>query len=74
MFTWKGSIYRGAYQLSATDLLIRAISGAGEALLTWQERARQRRALADLDDRMLDDIGLRRADVAQEAMKPFWRP
>lgn len=41
-------------------------------LLEWQERARQRRQLPQLDDRMLRDIGLSRADVSREAGKPFW--
>lgn len=39
----------------------------------WIERARQRRALAELDDRCLADIGLSRDDVFQEIRKPFWR-
>jgi uncharacterized protein YjiS (DUF1127 family) len=39
----------------------------------WLDRARQRRALAELDDRGLSDIGLSRADVVQEIHKPFWR-
>ena len=43
-------------------------------LLLWQERARQRAALAALDDRMLKDVGLTRADVMLEIGKPFWRP
>ena len=41
-------------------------------LLDWQELARQRRALAALDDHMLKDIGLSRADARQEAERPFW--
>ena len=41
-------------------------------VLDWQERARQRRRLSDLDDRMLKDIGLTRADVSREVGKPFW--
>ncbi|HSA82406.1 MAG TPA: DUF1127 domain-containing protein [Geminicoccaceae bacterium] len=45
-----------------------------EAALTWAERARQRRQLAELNDYMLHDIGLTRADVAGETGKPFWRP
>lgn len=45
-----------------------------DLLLEWQERAEQRRALARLDDYMLRDIGLTRADVAAEHAKPFWRP
>jgi uncharacterized protein YjiS (DUF1127 family) len=40
---------------------------------TWQQRARQRRQLAELDDRQLDDIGISRAEALCEAAKPFWR-
>jgi uncharacterized protein YjiS (DUF1127 family) len=43
-------------------------------LLTWQQRARDRRQLESLSDHMLRDIGLSRADVFAEASKPFWRP
>ncbi|MEE4376986.1 MAG: DUF1127 domain-containing protein [Candidatus Competibacteraceae bacterium] len=39
----------------------------------WWERARQRRALMGLDDRMRKDIGVSRADVMHEVSKPFWR-
>jgi uncharacterized protein YjiS (DUF1127 family) len=42
-------------------------------LLGWVERARQRRALLALDEWMLKDIGLSRADVRREHDKPFWR-
>jgi uncharacterized protein YjiS (DUF1127 family) len=38
------------------------------------ERVGQRRQLAELNDHMLRDIGLSRADVMAEATKPFWRP
>ena len=37
-------------------------------------RQRQRHDLAQLDDRMLRDIGLSRVDAEREATKPFWRP
>ena len=43
-------------------------------LLTWQQRARDRRQLASLSNHMLRDIGLTRADVFAEASKPFWQP
>jgi uncharacterized protein YjiS (DUF1127 family) len=36
------------------------------------ERARQRRQLADLDDGLLKDIGLSRADVARECGRWPW--
>jgi uncharacterized protein YjiS (DUF1127 family) len=42
--------------------------------MTWLDRARQRRRLAELSDHMLRDIGLTRADVWAEVDKPFWRP
>ena len=42
-------------------------------LLLWQRRASERRALAQLDDRILRDLGLSRAEVAGELRKPFWR-
>jgi uncharacterized protein YjiS (DUF1127 family) len=45
-----------------------------DGLLDWLERGRSRRLLARLDDRMLHDIALSRADVEREAGKPFWRP
>lgn len=44
-----------------------------DLLLDWQERARSRVLLGRLDDRMLRDIGITRADVDHEAAKPFWR-
>lgn len=37
------------------------------------ERKRQRNALAELDDRLLSDIGLSRYDADHEIAKPFWR-
>jgi uncharacterized protein YjiS (DUF1127 family) len=36
------------------------------------ERRRQRLALLELDDRLLADIGVSRADALAEARKPFW--
>ena len=36
------------------------------------ERHRQRRALAELDDRLLDDIGITRSQATIEANRPLW--
>jgi uncharacterized protein YjiS (DUF1127 family) len=44
-----------------------------DRLLLWTERAGQRRELEELNDHMLRDIGLSRADVMAEATKPFWQ-
>lgn len=42
-------------------------------LESWFQRARQRRQLLSLSDRMLKDIGISRADAVAEGEKPFWR-
>jgi uncharacterized protein YjiS (DUF1127 family) len=44
-----------------------------DQLFTWLDRSRQRRHLSELDDRLLRDIGLSRADVEHEIALPFWR-
>ena len=44
------------------------------AALGALERVRQRRALAQLDSRLLDDIGFTREQADAEARKPAWRP
>ena len=51
----------------------RAIQRAKQRILTWHERARQRRQLECLSDHMLRDIGLTRADVLAEATKRVWQ-
>jgi len=38
----------------------------------WIDRSRQRRALANLDDRLLDDVGISRTEARREIAKPFW--
>jgi uncharacterized protein YjiS (DUF1127 family) len=43
------------------------------AIGEWRRRARSRRELLALDDHMLKDIGITRADAQYEAAKPFWR-
>ncbi len=54
------------------EILLEAAARMVRTLLTWQERDQQRRALAQLDARMLKDIGLSRAEVDLELRKPFW--
>ena len=44
-----------------------------EAPFIWLERAHDRRRLAELDDHMLRDIGISRADADQVASRPFWQ-
>jgi uncharacterized protein YjiS (DUF1127 family) len=39
----------------------------------WLERRWQRRTLLALNDHLLKDIGVSRADAWAEGQKPFWR-
>jgi uncharacterized protein YjiS (DUF1127 family) len=61
----------------APDISFKGFSGlivkATDTVLDWQERARQRHRLGEMDDHLLRDIGLSRADLEHEAAKPFWR-
>jgi uncharacterized protein YjiS (DUF1127 family) len=60
-------VHRLAHAASAV------IVALADRALAWQARARERRMLADMDDRQLRDLGIRRADALEEADKPFWR-
>ena len=44
-----------------------------QTFMHWRERARQRRHLAMLDARMLEDIGQTEDDVARECGKYPWQ-
>lgn len=46
----------------------------GRMLWRWQNRYNARQHMAALDARLLDDVGLTRADIARVARTPFWRP
>ena len=71
-------------QLAATGAAVTPTRLSAQALLrSWlrllrhrvhhmQECARQRRALRNLDDRLLADIGISRAQAACEANKRLW--
>lgn len=65
--TW---LFRGVLQVARFGDHV-AIQSVG-AILLWRERWRQRQALRSLNDHMLQDIGLSRADVEGECRKPFW--
>ena len=43
-----------------------------DTAMLWRERTRQRRALGGLNDYMLKDLGLSRADAGREGSKRFW--
>ena len=41
-------------------------------LAIWIQRSRGRQALRELDERLLQDIGVSDADASREAAKRFW--
>ena len=49
------------------------ITAAYRVFATWMERHEQRAHLAEMDHRMLSDMGLDKVDALNEAAKPFWR-
>jgi uncharacterized protein YjiS (DUF1127 family) len=52
----------------------RSVSLRGLCLVArFYERWLQRQALAELDERMLRDVGITRREAEQEIRKPFWR-
>jgi uncharacterized protein YjiS (DUF1127 family) len=63
------ALFAGAiFEVAASYVLYLAM-----LVLAWQERVRERRALNALDDRLLRDIGISRADADRELRKPFWQ-
>lgn len=51
----------------------RLIARLTGALERWRQRQEQRKSLALLNDRLLQDVGLTRDDVERELRKPLWR-
>ena len=58
--------------LSGAAATMTGLIRAGDTLLLWLERYRQRRALDSLSDHVLKDLGLSRSDAMQEGGKRFW--
>jgi uncharacterized protein YjiS (DUF1127 family) len=56
----------------AVALLAGAVVIGVEALMSRAELSRSRRQLAELDDRLLRDIGIDRGRAHHEAAKGFW--
>ncbi len=52
---------------------LRIASGAATSVVRWLEWRRQLRALSDVDDHLLRDIGLSREDVERVCSRPFWK-
>jgi uncharacterized protein YjiS (DUF1127 family) len=68
----QGMLGRPSYG-DVPPLALRPRSRMLATLLRWHQRARQRRQLGELNDHLLRDIGITRAEALAEAEQPFWR-
>ena len=67
------ALYRATAAPGRRPFWRRPIAHLTGALERLRQRQEQRRSLAMLDDRLLRDIGLTRADVENQLRQPFWR-
>jgi uncharacterized protein YjiS (DUF1127 family) len=57
---------------SVSSCILRLAAEAARLAAGWAERRRQLRALSELDDHLLRDIGLTQDDIAHACARPFW--
>jgi uncharacterized protein YjiS (DUF1127 family) len=53
--------------------LSNSVSSLLQRIPDWIARHRERNALAELSDHLLEDIGVSHEAALREAAKPFWR-
>ena len=66
------SIYTGSFSFSTRWIRVR-FERFLSLLQEFHAAATQRKALSQLTDDQLKDIGISRVDAMQEAGKPFWK-
>ena len=62
-----------ALALAAIERVEEFANKAKLVVMSWIHRSNERRALAMMNQHMLDDIGLTSFDVAKETGKYFWQ-
>ena len=62
-----------AATLTLTDRVGNIVMKFNDVLRTWVRRSKDRRMLAQMNERMMNDIGLTPYDVRREAEKFFWQ-
>jgi len=76
MLITERSTYMESVSVALAELLLtvcKRIYAVPHTTRILVEQAKQRRVLATLDDRQLDDVGLTRIDVMREMSKPWWK-
>jgi uncharacterized protein YjiS (DUF1127 family) len=61
------------HRASPSAVLTGLLTTLVDQVREWRARVRSRHLLQRLDERMLRDVGLSRADVARECGKHFWQ-
>ena len=72
-FSPDATLFWGSHERRAPDRLLN-FTAWWRTVALWRERAKQRKALLELDGRLLLDIGVTRTQAIAEARKPFWKP
>lgn len=72
-FAYESAAAYSAPRSSLITQLGALLDGAMAMPRIWSRRRCERRALRQLDDRMLRDIGLDRFQAQKVAARPFWR-
>ena len=73
LLSTRGRAAGAGFRPSLRQTSLGVLGSLMDRLLVWQERARQRAALASLEPHLLKDIGVSAADAEREVRKPFWR-
>jgi uncharacterized protein YjiS (DUF1127 family) len=69
----EGDMMKGQHEhVTAEKFSIHAVSDLLHKFSRWYELHRERELLASLSDEALKDIGVSRADVEHESVRPFW--
>lgn len=66
-------LFKGSVRLASAQALARQRGASWEAIRAAWRRYQSRRRIAQLDSRMLKDVGISFAEAEAEANKPFWR-
>jgi len=67
--TYQPTVHAGAWTRRALRRVREPLGRIADTLALWHFRARSRRELEQMDERLLRDMGVDRS----EAYKPFWR-
>ena len=69
----KGGLKDTTRSLPALPSPMQAVIRLAGLVAIWERRARERRALGEMSEHILKDLGISRVDARRESEKPFWR-